>query len=479
MVKRIIYILLLLFIMLDIGYSFMQHYNTPLDGDIAESIVPADHFKPLFESPLGFQAIKNQQTYPNPNRFFTHWSFKEYMINMPLLIQRFTDPINSVYLSCAIAKTIIQICLIIFLAIAICGTINMLTMDFIIAAALITPLFQTNGYSNYMGVIDPSITYTFSYALPCALLIFYFLPFIRHFYHEKKVRFHFIILLLWIPLGLIVSLSGPLNPGIVLAFSFIALLWSMKSIFIRSNDDSIKYRFVNTLRNIPKYFWFIVVPISFFSLYSLYLGQYNSHSSIYSAALSNLYLSIPKGIYYQFTQKLGFPVLFLVLGANVVIILRMFNTTESKKVLSVFKWIGLFSLLFILLLPLGGYRDYRPNVLRYDTIMPITLCLFFAFGTTSLFIIKNISKRKRLWYIPLLAFVLIIYSFADQPEFDKNNCEILALEKISQSPESIIRLNSSCSVLSWGTISKPEDSDLNAQMLIIWNITDRRILYYQ
>ena len=153
------------------------------------------------------------------------------------------------------------------------------------------------------------------------------------------------------------------------------------------------------------------LPIGIFSSYSLYLGKYNLHNSIYSASLVDLYLSLPTGIYYQFTQKLAFPVLFLILVINVLIISRMSKTSERKKILNAFKWIGLFSLIYILLLPLGGYRDYRPNILRYDTIMPITLSLFFVFGTTSLFILKNISRQKRYWYIPLMAVIIFIYSF--------------------------------------------------------------------
>lgn len=62
--------------------------------------------------------------------------------------------------------------------------------------------------------------------------------------------------------------------------------------------------------------------------------------------------------------------------------------------INLFKWIGVFSLFYILLLPLGGYRDYRPNVLRHDTILPITLSLIFVL-VKQLFILSINSQNNR------------------------------------------------------------------------------------
>jgi len=161
MIRKAIYFVLLLFVLVDLGYSFIQHYGAPLDGDIAANIVPQKDMGLVLESPLGLNAIINQEKYPNPNRFFCHWSFQAFLINTPLFFQKYVDPIDSIYLSCAVAKTFIQLCLIFLISIAITGTANILRMDFVVASALVTPFFQTFGYSRYMGIIDPSITYTF------------------------------------------------------------------------------------------------------------------------------------------------------------------------------------------------------------------------------------------------------------------------------------------------------------------------------
>jgi hypothetical protein len=191
-----------------------------------------------------------------------------------------------------------------------------------------------------------------------------------------------------------------------------------------------------------------------------------------------MYIKLPEGIYYQFTQKLGFPILFIILAVNTIIIHKKYNDTEGKKILKIFKWIGIFSLCYILLLPLGGYRSYRPYIMRYDTIMPITLSLIFIFGISTLFLIKNMSGKQKMWYIPIIIGVLFIFANSDEPEFDKNDCERSALKEIANSKENIVALEHDCSVVAWEKYDKPEESELNAQLLTKWRLTDKKKYYY-
>lgn len=478
MTRRLIYFLLLILLLADIGYSFVQHINQPLDGDMAWNLIPANDVKPILESPFGLKAVIKNQTYANPNRFFCHWIYREYLLSTPLILQKFVEPIDSIYLSCAISKIVIQVLLIILLAMAISGTTNMLKIDFMVAAILVTPLFQTNGYRSYMGIIDPSTTYTFFYALPCTLLLLYFLPFILQFYHERKSSTQLFIKFFWIPLAIMVCLSGPLNPGVVLIFSMLVIMTHLINSYIHSDQQGIIRRATSTILMIPKSYWFFLVPVSLLSLYSLFLGRYNSTTIATHIPLAEMYLKIPEGIYYQFTQKLGFPVLFIILTINTVIINKKFKTTEGKKILNIFKWIGIFSLCYILLLPLGGYRIYRPYILRYDTIMPITLSLMLIFGISTLFLIKSMSKRQKLWYLPIIVGVLFIFTNADEPKFNNNKCERSALKEISESQETVVALQHDCSIVDWRKIDKPEKSELNAQLLTIWGVTKEKRYYY-
>jgi hypothetical protein len=477
MIKKTLILLLITLLFADIGYSFLQNYYTPFDGDIANGIVPADDVKPILDSPLGLNVFKDHIKYPNPNRFFCQWSFYKFFNSFPLFLQNFTTPIDSAYLSCAFAKTIIQIIIILMIAFFISGSI--LKLDFLFAAILITPLFQTNGYRSYMGIIDPATTYTFFYALPTILILIYFAPlFMKHFYGLELKRMKY-IKYLWIPLALISSLSGSLNPGISLVVSLLIFIYYISQNLGKSDSKNGFSRLKLIIQNIPKDYYFYLIPISVFSLYSLFLGRFNSIDLSEKMPLSVLYSRLPEGIYYLVTQKLGFPILFFILTINTLIIHYKFRTPEGKKILNTFKWIGLFVLIYILLLPLGGYRNYRPYVLRYDTIIPITLSLMFIFAKTTIFIMRNFSNRHKYWYILLPILIIFVYTISDKPEFNKNNCERNAILQIANSKEKIVKIDNNCTVLSWTIIENPQESHLKTKLLKIWRIIDDDKLYYQ
>ncbi len=477
MIKKILILLLISLLLADVGYTFLQNYYTPFDGDMAGGIVPADNVKPVLDSPLGFKIFQEHITYPNPNKFFCHWSFYKYFNNVPLFLQNFTNPVDSAYLSCALAKTIIQVIIIFLLSVSISG--NIFKCDFLLAAILITPLFQTNGYRSYMGIIDSSTTYTFFYALPTILILIYFAPlFLKHFYGIELKGFKY-IKYLWIPLALISSLSGPLNPGISLVISLLIVACNFYQNFTNSEIKNRFSRVKFSIRKIPNDYYFYLLPICLFSMYSLFLARFNSVDISNKMPLSDLYSRLPEGIYYSFTQKLGFPVLFSILAINTLFIHYKFKTTEGKKILNAIKWIGFFALIYILLLPLGGYRNYRPHILRYDTIIPITLSLMFIFGKTTLFILNNISRNQKYWYLPLILLVIFVYINSDEPEFDKNNCERMAILHIARSSEPIVKIDDNCTVLSWTIIETPQESELKTKLLKIWRIIDDDKLYYQ
>ena len=478
MSKKILYIILLLLVSMDIGYSFLQHYNMPLDGDMAESILPANGIKKVLKNPLGFKVFREQTTYQNPNRFFSHWFFNQSFNKTPQLLRSFKNPIDSVYLTCAIVKIVVQIILLILLAIAISGTTKVFDFNFILAVALITPLFQANGFFAYMGIIDQSITYVFFYALPLALLMLYFLPLLQKHYYNKKLRWEKIIWILWIPLTLIVCLSGPLNPGVILVTTALVLLYQFLVNFAISKEVGFIKGSLEAIRRIPKDYFLYLIPICVFSLYSLYIGTYNSFTIKTQIPLIELYSRIPEGLYHQFTSKLGFPVLFLILIFNAIFISRNHNTNEGQKILKLYKWVGLFAIFYILLLPLGGYREYRSNVLRYDTIMPITLSLVFLFGHSTLFLIKHISFNQKKWYLPIIVIIAFIFTNSDESKFDKNDCERLALQQISEAKEKVVKLDHECSVFSWEITKTPEKSKLNSRVIKHLKITNEEKLFY-
>ncbi len=453
----------------------------PLDGDMSEIILTTQNsgYYEVLHDPFGLNVLLNNKIYANPNRFFAHWTTSEYFLNMPFLLQNFVSPIESIYLSCAIAKTFIQILILYLLSVYISNTKNIFKKDFLIAAVLITPLFQTSGYGRFIGIIDQSMIYTIFYALPLGLLLIFFRPFYNNLDYNNAPNIHFVIKILLIFLSVFLTLNGPLVPGVILIICMLIFfnIWSKNY----RQQNHIKQFFKKILLSIkaPSNFaTFCFVAISILSLYSLYIGHNNSLNFTDLIPLSERYTRLPAGIYYLLTQKLGYTLFLLMIAINITIIKKNYPSVEGKKILHFIKWIGVFSILYILLLPLGGFRIYRSNIIRYDTIMPVTIALIFVYGITSFYLIKMVSvKYKKIYLLGLIVF-LSVFTCADKLETKNFTCEKQALETLAQSHEKIVALNCDCPIMDWRKIYDSKLSTLNAELFYYWNITKDKKLYF-
>jgi hypothetical protein len=448
----------------------------PLDGDMAGGIVPAEDVKPILKDPFGISVITDNAVYPNPNRYFAHWTFYTYFNCAPICLQSFVDPIDSVYLTGALAKIFIQILIFTFLSFYITGRQKVFSSDFLIAAVLVIPLFQTNGYRSYMGIIDPSITYTFFYALPCAILLLFYLPFYYDSVYGTSLMKKWVVKIFVFAMAIYVVFDGALNPGIILT---ITLLYGLKSYLMTDKNLSFIKRTIQTFQIIPKTYLFFFSLISLLSLYALHIGTNNSIFLGETISIGERYARIPMGILTVVTQKIGFPIFLIVIGINIFLLRRNIQNNEIKKSLRIFSWIGLFALFYILLLPLGGYKEYRPYILRYDTIMPITLGLIFIYAMSSYQLIKHFNGKSKYLYLALTFVFTFVFSNADKLELNKNACEKLALEKISKSNDKVVLIENDCTVLSWDKITDSTKSALNGQLLKKWKITSDNKQYYQ
>ena len=102
----------------------------------------------------------------------------------------------------------------------------------------------------------------------------------------------------------------------------------------------------------------------------------------------------------------------------------------------------------------------------------------FIFGKTTLFLLQSLSNRQKIIYVPLIIAVLFIFTNADKPMFDKNECEKNAMLQISQSTDSIVKVDYNCSIVSWAVIEDPQDSKEEAKLLKIWGIIKEDKLFY-
>jgi len=473
-----------LFLLLtDLVYSFYQYLQEPLDGDIAPIVLPSDWYAPVMSDPFGWAVLTRGERYAATNRYFTHWSISNWFKTAPFFFQRFTDPVQAIYWACAIFKIVVHLLLLYLLAALISARRNPLEFDFILAALLLAPLFQANGYAAYMGVISPSIIYTFFYAFPMALLLWWLSPFLQALQTKDGwagLRFPLLQKILAFLLLVFLSFNGPLvQPVVLLLLPGLLLLQGWKQIG-KLNVGDWSGKISALIHQYPRLPLLCFASFILCALYSFYIGTYNAENAVgVSKSVAERFALLPKGLFYLFTEKIGAALLLLAVLANSLLLSRLREDKQAKRLLRVFSWILLLSILYILLLPLGGYREYRPFILRADTFLPVTLSLFYCFGASSLLLLKKTEYFRRRIYAAGLGLVLLIFTLADEPASGKNHCEQQALYEISVADSAVVALEQDCLVMSWVPVLTPEESELNSRLLCFWQLTDKPKLYFQ
>jgi hypothetical protein len=476
MKNYILKIILILLLITDIGYSFIQHFNMTMDGDMVSIILGCPE---LMKDPFGVSVLLHNKIYVAPNRFFVVAMMRGYFRTAPFLFQHITNPIDSIYLSIAFAKTFIQVFIIWLLASYISGTKNMLQLKFLIAAVLITPLFQTAGYNDYMGVINVSPTYALFYGWTLALLLLFFLPFFEQVIHKKQIKFNSVISVSLLLFTVVLSLSSAIVPGVALIICPMTILYFWKKAFDESTAVTVFNRIFIAFKTISSQLLFIFSFFCILSVYSIYIGRNNADNFLTTVSIAERYMRLPLGIYYIFTQKLGMPLLLFMIILNLFFISRQERNEETKKIFSHLKWIGIFCILYTLLLPIGGYRAYRPYIIKSDTFLPVLLSMFYLYGISTVYLLKNTRGKFKSIYLTSIIIFLFVFTISDISSLNENACERNALQTISESTEKIILLNTDCTVMEWFKVTDYHNSEANAELMQYWRITKEKKLYFQ
>ncbi len=464
--KHWIHIILVVILIADLGYSFMQHYSEVIDGDLARITLS---YKEVLSDPFGMKVVLEGKHYPNPNRYFAHLAQSEYFKKIPLALQFFFDPIESIYISCAILKLLIQIGFIWLLAIYANGSSKLRFSSLLWTTFLIFPFIQNTQFNSYLGLILRSITYTISYSLSLVLFLLFLLPFYQQAAHQKSMLQSNWMKLLWIGLSIIIVLNGPLVPPLILIIlPTILFFWLLKRVDF-SNDQSIITKVQKGILKMPSGLTMVGVLTILFSLYSFYLGTYNVDNL--TIPLSERYQLMGKGLFKHVTTKLAFP---LLLGFSILntVLLSKFQDKEAKFKCSLFKGIAVLSIIYILLLPFGGYREYRPLIISYDTMMPISIALIFCFASSSRYLLLAYQNRAKRFFLAGISSVLIYFMISDRPNFGKHDCEKKMLTLISQARTQEVKIPRPCSVLTWDIITNKYHSKHNCKLLQLWGVTD-------
>ena len=467
---------LVLLCLADLAYSAYQHYHSRLDGDIAAIVVPSTSYQQVLKDPFGVAALTEGQRYSGSNRFFAHYVMKVYVSEAPAFFGRFTDKVDALYWSSAAFKTVVQLLLLLMLALYAHSMVPLQSGSYIALLLLLTPFFQVMGYAHVLGIINASLTYTFFYSWPVVLLLLFYYPFFKSFMRGEPPQ---ISLLGKLGLGLLVIIlpfSGPVSSPVILIITLLYGLSMLQRVSGRRSAQGIGLvqRFREQVHP-PTLVFFSV--ISLLALYSMYLGQFNIENTAHSLPLGERYVRMLEGLGSMLTIKLGYPVL---LGGLLIsgLLFRSIKAEGTERIRVLFKWALVFFVLYILLLPLGGYRSYRPLIVRNDTLLPVISGLIVLYSSLAFYLLRHLPLFQKKVYALLLLAVVIIFTAADGMNFEQNASERAGLQTLKESQAEVVELPKDQLVLSWYNLENPALSHWNAILLQRLGITDTLRLYY-
>lgn len=480
--KRYLTGLLVVFVLLDLALTFWQNYQLPLDGDLVAVVFPSPFYSSVLHDPFGWSVLTKNAVYAGPNRFFAHATMYAYWRHVPLLLHAILSPVSSLYAASALFSMALQAGLLGLLAVYIRRASGEARgqWGFWVAVALLVPLFQTAGFNGQMGLLDAAVTYTTFYALPLALLLVLLWPFFRAACRQQPLRLPWTSAALLVGLMVVIAFNGVIATAAIAVLLFcIGVGWAWRQAQARLG------RPVPTPPGAGHWLsgqaMLLLGLLAAICLYSIYIGQNNIENS-HDHTVWQLYQLLPMGVYEQLTQQAGLPVLLLLLLVNAQLIRRLtVPSPERRRVLLLLRWMGVFTVIFLLLLPFGGYRAYRPNLLRNDSISPILLGLFFAYGLSTYFLLFQLKGRLRTRYLVgvCLCGAFFVRADAKLAMPVDNGCQRWAMDQLARATEPIVELSTYCNVLTWEPLTEYHGTDIHAQMLYYWGITPRKQLFYQ
>ncbi|MCC3160820.1 hypothetical protein LJ737_26520 [Hymenobacter sp. 15J16-1T3B] len=477
MPKRFPLSILILFVLLDLGYTFWQNYQLPLEGDLPQIVLPAPDCRQVLGDPFGWAALTRHEVYVAPNRFFAHAAMVGYFKSVPFGLQKLgLSPVNSIYAACALFNTLVQALIMYVLGRYASGTWRLSSRKLWVTMALLVPLFQVGGYHNQMGIADNSITYTFFYAFPLLLLLLYFLPFYQAEVDGRPFRVGPLTWLGLLGLMVVLSFNGAIVPGVVAVLSVgIGLRW-----LVQQGPLLRQGRVAEVWRRIPWQPFGLLLIFGLLCLYSLYIGTFEAEQLTHDLPLWERYQRLPLGLNDQFRRP-GLPIFLGAVLLNLALIRwRTPATDAGRRLLRAGRWLGLFALVFILLLPLGGYRNYRPLILRRDSVLPILLALMALYILTSYYLLRHLPAAQRRAYLAWVLVLSAFYTVSDHPWLVRTNaCERQAFRTLAESAGPVVRLPNDCTVMAWDLATYPEASETPAQLLDYWGVTWGKRLYVQ
>lgn len=430
-------LLAVLLLICDFYFTFEQYHHTKMDGDFKGIVIPAEACVPVLSDPVGLNVLANQEKVHAAGRFLCHWMEKNWSDTVILMLQRCgVQPVDSLYLSSGLFAFLMHIFLLFML-------LKFLNVDcrnvFLLmpVVVLLNSLFFYGDYYVTFGLIDHAITYVFFYAFPIALLLLGVYPFYKKLV-DPFYSIHFVQYLVSYLLILPLAFSGPLVKPMI--FIFVLLL----GIFLFEKLWKVGWR--TWIQNYGYIICFAAI-LTIVSVYGYYISTFNAESAD-PLPLSDRYVALFYGIQRYVKASNSFWLLMIFIAINSFLIF-VADLLFFKKYIRIICWVFSFSVLYLLLLPLGGYRAYRPDIVRYDTFMPVTLAVYFLLIKGCIFLYKNYHVKRNLFYAMALLVVALFFMKKDIAFKMEYKCEREHLDRIYNAMDTTIILKTNCNVLCW------------------------------
>ncbi|NML67018.1 hypothetical protein HHL22_17565 [Hymenobacter sp. RP-2-7] len=432
----------------------------------------------MLHDPFGWAVLTQDAHYAGPNRFFAHASLGWYWKHVPLWLHTVASPISSLYAASALFTAVLQVCIVLGLAAYVYWGGGRVRGGYWLAVILLLPLFQTDGFYEQLGIVNWATTYTFFYTLPTAWLLLLLWPFFAASVRAAPLRVAWWQAALLLGLMVVVSFNGPVGTAAAaVVVASIGLHWAWQQSQAAHTWPLAGSRLA--MGWLSGQALFLLGVLAFLSLYSVFIGRNNAENS-HTHTLSELYQLLPIGIAKEITMQPGLPLLLGMLLLNLLLLRQLPSSAEHTRVLAHLRWTGWFATIFLLLLPLGGYRSYRPYLVRGDSIQPVLIGVFYAYGVSTYLLLQQLRGRWRPAYVGAVLALGAAFTYANftwhMPR--TNECERWSLDQLARAPESEVRLSPYCPVLQWDNQSDPHLTELHGLMLQYWGITDRPKLYY-
>lgn len=469
------------------GYASFEFYrHTAIMGDLTAIAFPVSGYDMVLDDPLGIEVLLTGEAGAGPNRFWAHFTTRTYFDHIPLLLQSLgTPPVDSLYVACALLKLVTQIGLMAILSKWVLGNRSVFTTEGLVVLVFVGSFFlmadtvhRAFDVKRSMIIIDNSIVYTIFYPLSLLFLMVYLHPFLQRIRGFKASHFSILQHLGLFFLSFLVSFNGPLNGPVLLLFCPLLLLVGWTKCYKQAPPSPLPKALV-ALQGIPRDLLIHLVWVVLLNLYAFYLGTYNIENPSDMPNLAERYALFGQGFYYEYIWNDFHPaplaILFGLILLNTGFIFKILEKNTRRTYLATLAIILIFITVYTLMLPLGGYRTYRPFVVRYDVGMPNTLSIFFLFFYSSALLLAHFKGKAKLLYAAPLLGLLIFMTIIDRvPNPPSNACEYTCLKQFAHTEKQLVKLPP-CPVLSWHLFSGTTgiESVPVAGCLYRWGVIDR------